>query len=76
MKRRAATRLGVSLISLVVLTFAIPMLNNIWGVGSIILSAAGAPASASIAWTSANMMSAAIYAFVPMAAPLALFQIA
>jgi len=76
MNKRAAIRLLLSVMSLVVVTAALPIVSNVWGAGSILLSAVGAPASASIAWTSANMISASIYVFAPVAAPVALFQIA
>ena len=76
MNKRAAIRLLLSVVALVVVTVALPVVSNVWGAGSVILSAAGAPASAGIAWTSANMISASIYVFAPVTAPIALFQIA
>ena len=74
MKRAAAVRLGLSIMALVVLTFAVPVVANVWAGGSLLLAYADAPAAASAAWTTANLVSASIYAWFPPAAPVAAFQ--
>lgn len=75
MKVRAVSRLGLLVLTLVLVTSALPMLSHIWGAGSIVLSYAGAPPAVSAAWTTANVVSGSIWAFSGIAAPLVVFQL-
>lgn len=74
MRTRAVSRLGLLVLLLVLVTSAVPMLSHIWGAGAITLAYAGAPPAVSAAWTSANVVSASIYAVSGVGAPLVIFQ--